>query len=761
MKPILLKMTAFGPYLEETIDFKEIENKGIFLITGDTGSGKTTIFDAICVALFGESNGAERTAESFKSDFDGNNEIMSVEFSFELKGRFFRVARTPRQRRKKLRGEGFTDDLGDATLYETILGVEKPIEFFKGVNARIELILGLNARQFRQIVMIPQGQFRKLITEDSADREKILKSIFNVNKYEIFQNKISSFNKELENKLFERKNLLNVEVSHIKSPEGSNLEALIGAQQKNIRAIIDETEALINEDESRLQEILISIQSQKEHIQKLSVQIEQSKKNNALLDLFEEKQAEKIVLEHSKAHYLDLGQEVNMAERAFRIKPLEEFLQQQERAIKNQKAIILDKNQEVQRLEMSLEQSFMTHEQLKTPENLKGIETEKGKLLFFTSILSKVEGYENLKTDFEGIALQFIKEEDTIKSLRLALQEQQEALSKMTLQKEQLTGQLVDIEKTQAILVDLNGQLEVLNELENQCLDYIKILRQHDTSTKAFEQIKTEKEQHEILYEEQQIHWFEGQAGLLAQNLKEGDPCPVCGNTHTVKKAQLNEKMPTKEHLDMLKSKKIQLEQKFNICQMAVVSEEQNKTNKREQLIQLFKKVLEIFQVTLSFDREGILLFCKEQKTLLQTKATQTKHVFERLKEDNKRLNHLVADLEELSKSLKAISDRLGILQEEHHKTLEFKTTKESQLEVIEKDLPEALRKKKQLIEIMSSLENNIQKMERAIESSKENYEGILRTQTIAKTSLSEMQKVLLERESAYQTSEREFQQAL
>ncbi len=174
MKPLLLKMKSFGPYLDETIDFRQIQNKGIFLITGDTGSGKTTIFDAISIALFGESNGDERSAESFKSDFDVMEDTMKIEFTFELKGREFRVVRIPKQRRKKQRGEGYTEELGQVILYEWTKGVEIALDYAKEAHAKIQELLGINSRQFRQIVMIPQGQFRKLITESSEEREKIL-----------------------------------------------------------------------------------------------------------------------------------------------------------------------------------------------------------------------------------------------------------------------------------------------------------------------------------------------------------------------------------------------------------------------------------------------------------------------------------------------------------------------------------------------------------------------------------------------------------
>ena len=151
MRPLRLKMCAFGPYKSEVeIDFDKIGNNGIFLITGDTGSGKTTIFDAISFALFGVSSGSKRENSILRSDFASDYIKTFVELEFIHKGIVYKIERVPRYVRKKVKGSGHTTVGGEATLTLT----NEVITGDKNVSEKCIEILGINANQFKQIVMI-------------------------------------------------------------------------------------------------------------------------------------------------------------------------------------------------------------------------------------------------------------------------------------------------------------------------------------------------------------------------------------------------------------------------------------------------------------------------------------------------------------------------------------------------------------------------------------------------------------------------------
>lgn len=182
MKPIKLKICAIGPYAGEVpwIDFEQFENKGLFLISGDTGAGKTTIFDAICFALYGKNSAAERDEKKMRSEYAKPDVESYVDFYFSHQGKNYHIKRSPGYDRPKLRGEGFITEPPKATLYPE---GETPIEGKSKVDNAVEELLKVNYEQFKQIAMIAQGEFRKMLVASSNDRTDILRNIFMTDKY--------------------------------------------------------------------------------------------------------------------------------------------------------------------------------------------------------------------------------------------------------------------------------------------------------------------------------------------------------------------------------------------------------------------------------------------------------------------------------------------------------------------------------------------------------------------------------------------------
>ena len=188
MRPHKLTISAFGPYAGQTeIDFDKFGTQGLFLITGDTGAGKTTIFDAITYALFGEASGSSRDDSMFRSTYAEPDVPTFVELQFEYGGKQYLVKRSPKQERPKARGTGYTTQNTEASLQ---IGDEAPITALKDVNAKLIEILGVNFSQYSQIAMIAQGQFRELLLAKTDDRKKIFRSIFKTYGYEALQKRL-------------------------------------------------------------------------------------------------------------------------------------------------------------------------------------------------------------------------------------------------------------------------------------------------------------------------------------------------------------------------------------------------------------------------------------------------------------------------------------------------------------------------------------------------------------------------------------------
>ena len=185
MRPLRLEMCAFGPYAErEAVDFRELGDHSLFLVSGATGAGKSAILDGICFALFGTASGSERTAKAFRSHHADASTPTSVELIFMLKQTTYRVERGPEQARPKQRGDGTTTEKAFATLYEqTSVGESLVAEGTREVNQALEDRLGYGPDQFRQLVVLPQGEFRTLVTAKSGEREKVFGRLFNTHRY--------------------------------------------------------------------------------------------------------------------------------------------------------------------------------------------------------------------------------------------------------------------------------------------------------------------------------------------------------------------------------------------------------------------------------------------------------------------------------------------------------------------------------------------------------------------------------------------------
>lgn len=189
MKPVKLTLSAFGPYAGKTeIDFSALGNGGLFLITGDTGAGKTTLFDAITFALYGEASGDVRESGMFRSKYAKEDTPTYVEFIFSYQGKQYRVRRNPEYQRPKGRGAGYTTQKADAELIYP--DGRQPVTKAREVTKAVTELMGLDYRQFTQIAMIAQGDFQKLLLAGTAQRSEIFRQIFHTGLYQELQNRL-------------------------------------------------------------------------------------------------------------------------------------------------------------------------------------------------------------------------------------------------------------------------------------------------------------------------------------------------------------------------------------------------------------------------------------------------------------------------------------------------------------------------------------------------------------------------------------------
>ncbi|MFT4569974.1 MAG: exonuclease SbcC [Hyphomicrobiaceae bacterium] len=201
MKPLCLTIEAFGPFAgRETVDFRELGSNTLFLIHGKTGAGKTAILDALCFALFGDSTGGDRDGQAMRSHHAAPQQPTTITLDFALGSEVYRVQRSPEQERPKKRGEGFTRELQSAVLWrQSPTAPEHTVlaERWQKVTDAVEDLLGYSCEEFRQVVVLPQGRFRRLLVADSGERERILETLFRTEHYRRLERALSEKAREL------------------------------------------------------------------------------------------------------------------------------------------------------------------------------------------------------------------------------------------------------------------------------------------------------------------------------------------------------------------------------------------------------------------------------------------------------------------------------------------------------------------------------------------------------------------------------------
>ena len=240
MRPQVLTMTAFGPYAgEETIDFTQLGDKRFFLITGPTGSGKTTILDAITFALYGTPSGDLRDNRSLRSDYATPDRKTEVKFQFTNQGRTYEVTRTPEQLLNKQRGEGTRTVPAGASLVEiTADGDRKVLGTTNNTVTRaVEGLLGFQARQFRQLMVLPQGEFRRFLVADSKERKGILETLFKTGQYSALEDALDARAKVLKKQYEDCKNRYQLLLDSARVEKPEELEQRLATEKDESKAL--------------------------------------------------------------------------------------------------------------------------------------------------------------------------------------------------------------------------------------------------------------------------------------------------------------------------------------------------------------------------------------------------------------------------------------------------------------------------------------------------------------------------------------------
>ena len=498
MRPLKLTVAGFGPYAgEQTLDFELLGQSGLYLITGDTGAGKTTIFDAITFALFGEASGENREPGMLRSKYAKAEDPTFVELTFAYGGKRYHVRRNPDYERAKARGTGTTRQSAEAVLtYPDGRVVTK----LKDVDKAIHEIIGLTREQFSQVAMISQGDFRKLLQADTRDRQKIFRDIFGTGLFVTLQNRL----KEQAGAVRDQRDQADRSIQQYTGGMVCGADSDWLSRVKQARAgqlpvaeVLALFEALLGEDRAQEARLETQLAEAEGEIESLSARLTRAEATAA---------AKKSLADHEKAR----SEQTAAVDAA--------------RAALDAALATVPEQEELSKTVARIDLLLPSYEELETK----------------AAALRKARaGAEAARAEHRSAQLRSdaLAEEITVlKAERQTLGDAAAEKEKLTAERRQLTERRETLRAFAERMEDLSAQKRLLAEkqAEYRAADAVssELLQIFDGKNKAF---------------------LNEQAGIIAAGLQEGSPCPVCGSVSHPHPAALSEDAPTEAEVKKAK----------------------------------------------------------------------------------------------------------------------------------------------------------------------------------------------------------------
>jgi exonuclease SbcC len=635
MKPLRLSIRAFGPFADaQELDFSDLAGHEFFLIHGPTGAGKTSILDAISYALYGETSGGLRDAKDMRSHFADPSTPTKVAFEFQLGGKTYRVERFPDQQVPKLKGGGFKKQAANAGIWELAEGREIPLASEKpsAVDAKVAELMGFKAGPFRQVVILPQGQFQEFLLASSLERQSILQVLFQTSRYaritEALAAKAQALKDEIRSLLAADRQLLD----QAQVQTSDELDARIdGLREKLLTLDVQKLEASTQRDTA-------------------AAELQEGHRISALVKEREEAALERQTLEGQAPEIEAQRVRLDRARRADRVMPLIRTLDEAETALARLR-------EEEQTLQQDFSEATQTQEQAQAQlESAKRQEPQRENLRRTIERLKELEPQlqqmEQLREELRSITRDRLSQDGDIQRQQKRVEMIEQSLSNFQARQQelQLEAQRVDVLEFQ--LQQDKKRRRNREEFDRTELD---LARAKDTHAEA-QGVVVLREQEAMKARQAADHvrglWDTGQAAILASHLASGSPCLVCGSSshpHPAKAAGL---LPTEAEL---KQAQTRLEDAKSALDRAV-----SIRNQRELAIQPFLTRIELLRDAFEDEGDQNLEALAQLEAQHKQELESARRAAEELAPIARKLETLAADRSQALDSLQALQATLA-----------------------------------------------------------------------------------------------------
>ncbi|OLS36853.1 SbcC/MukB-like Walker B domain-containing protein [Bacillus sp. MRMR6] len=720
MKPLKLMMQAFGPYAEvETIDFTELGNRTMFVISGNTGSGKTTIFDAISYAIYGKASGEDRNGPELRSQFAKEDLLTQVSLDFSLRSKVFSITRLPQQLKKKDKGEGYTTIPAKAELSIWGENGEKKLIASKinDVEEKIKEIMLIDSNQFRQILMIPQGEFRKLLTSDSKDKEVILQRLFHTQIYKMVEDQLKAESSDLKKSVEDQVLSRNEAMRRIQAVTNESLKEYVAAESVNDTIMMPLLQEEIAGMTKLLDQLNATLKEKELEQDRLKAQLFEAETTLKQLQTKETLKLQKGQLEEQREVFVEKEKQVQLAQKAALLAKQEELCHRLKRevdqvmanvtAIKTELNILADqRKQSEERLQTELAREPERQACLDEMNRLVGMKED---VYSFAALGKETAAVEALLKTSKA------KQGQEEKNLQL-LEERLNFLQQQKLTIEQ--GQLTYLENERQV-ERLQAELDRIEKYEAYLTRHQKAVVDFKDKTGRYENSLARFNDSKVFVEELENKWMHGQAALLAARLQTGEACPVCGSEHHPSPASDHQNhMPNEEDL---KTARMQAEALEKEKSMAESSYYQSQSAEQTQRSAIDEVLQEIRAHRADFE-ENRVDHIKSEVFYALTNLVEKQR---KLSEQIKQLEHVKLEIEKRETEKQKIHTSIQqLLLEVTDLTVQY-TEKKTNLTRMMTVIPENLRSEAAYEKTLSEIKKLHEQLIKQLEEAKERLQSI------------------------------------